>query len=228
MFKKNKHLKASYSQSGEDRIVDFIMSAIGIERPTYFDIGAHHPYYLSNTALFYAAGSRGVCIEPDPVLFKKIRKIRKQDICLNVGVGLGQDAEADFYIMSTPSLSTFSKKHALEYESYGNVKISKIIKIPLISINEIIEKHFKSIPNFVSLDIEGLDYDILKSFDFSKYRPEVFCLETLTYTENNAEKKIVEFTEFMKSNNYIAYADTYINTIYVDKDTWVNRNRNRK
>ena len=52
MFKRNKFLKNSYSQCGEDLIVEFILNGLKIKHPTYMDIGAHHPFYLSNTALF--------------------------------------------------------------------------------------------------------------------------------------------------------------------------------
>ncbi len=223
MFRKNKYKKISYAQSGEDVIIDFILTAIGINNPTYIDIGAHHPFYLSNTAFFYEKGCRGICIEPDPILFQEIKKYRKYDICLNVGIGLDEKDEADFYIMTASTLNTFSKEQALEYESYGNTKIKKIKKIPLKNINSIIKDYYQETPNIISLDVEGLDYGILKTFNFAKYRPEVFCLETLTYTENNTEIKIKEIIEFMLSNNYMIYADTYINTIFVDRKVWVGR-----
>jgi len=223
MFKKNKYKQASYSQSGEDLIINFILSTLGIKSPTYIDIGAHHPFYLSNTAFFYENGSRGVCIEPDPTLFKTIQKYRKNDICLNIGIGLSEEKEADFFIMTSPTLNTFSKEQAIEYESYGNVKIEKVRKISLRNINNIIESYVKKTPNFVSLDVEGLDYQILKSFDFEKYRPEVFCIETLTYTEDKSEKKLTEIIEFMLEKDYMIYADTYINTIFVNRASWENR-----
>jgi hypothetical protein len=62
----SKFEKKSFSQSGEDLIIDFIFNALGISRPSYIDIGAHHPYYLNNTAIFYLRGARGINIEPDP------------------------------------------------------------------------------------------------------------------------------------------------------------------
>jgi hypothetical protein len=64
----NSDRKVSYSQSGEDVIVDFIFQILKIQKPSYLDVGAHHPSYLSNTYLFYQKGCQGVCIEPDPVL----------------------------------------------------------------------------------------------------------------------------------------------------------------
>ena len=216
--------KTSYAQCGEDLIIDFLFEILNIQNPTYIDVGAHHPFYLSNTAIFYEKGSHGICIEPDPTLFKEIKKYRKNDICLNIGIGFKNDVEeVDFYIMSSPTLNTFSKEAAENYISYGNQKIVETKKIPLYNINTIIQKYCKTVPNFISLDVEGLDLDILHSFDFLQYRPEVFCIETLTYTEDNNEVKITEIIDYMIAQGYKIYSDTYINTIFVDETVWSNR-----
>ena len=69
-----KDAKVSYSQSGEDLIVDFIFQALKIDNPTYLDIGAHHPSFINNTFFFYEKGCVGVCVEPDPTLFEKIKE----------------------------------------------------------------------------------------------------------------------------------------------------------
>lgn len=222
MFKKLKYKKNSYSQCGEDLIVEFIFNAMGLKNITYLDIGAHHPYYLSNTALFYEKGFSGICVEPDPELFKEIKKYRRRDNCKNVGIGMDHQSHANFYIMSTPTLNTFSEEEALRF-AQGSHNIIRIDKIPLITIEDIMIPLRGNTPNFISIDVEGLDYAILKSFDFSRFRPEVFCVETLTYTEDNSEKKLNEIIDFMISKNYFVYADTYINTIFVDSDKWKNR-----
>lgn len=223
MFKRSKYVKKSYSQSGEDMIIDFIFTAMRIFKPSYVDIGAHHPFYLSNTAYFYQKGCRGICIEPDPILFKEIKKYRKKDVCLNVGIGFKDENAADFYQMSSPTLNTFSKAQASDYELNCNVSIDKVIKIKLQNINSILNELCEVTPNFVNVDVEGLDYEIISSFDFVKFRPEVFCIETLTYTEDNSETKIKKIIDFMLSNGYFVYADTYINTIFVDQRVWKNR-----
>lgn len=216
--------KNSYSQSGEDMIVDFVFTVLKIESPSYLDIGAHHPYYLSNTAYFYEKKSFGVSVEPDPYLFEVIKKERPNEISLNVGVGLKSGDKADFYIMDVPTLNTFSKEEAERYVSFGNRKIKKVVELPLITVNNIIERYFNDkCPNFISLDVEGMDMEIVNSFDFNKYRPEVFCIETITYTEDNSEKKLQDIIDFMINKGYFIYADTYINTIFVDQIKWKNR-----
>ncbi len=214
----------SYSQCGEDLLVSRAFRSLGIPKPTYLDVGAYHPILLSNTYLFYRRGCCGTCVEPDPLLFAKIQRLRRRDTCLNVGVGTGNETHADLYIMSARILNTFSKEEAERCQSYGNHKIEQVIKIPLLNINNMIRKCFPlSCPNYVSLDVEGWDFAILQSLDFSLFRPQVFCVETITYTEDNSERKMTEIMDFMGDNEYFTYADTYINTVFLDRVAWQKR-----
>ncbi|MES2680309.1 MAG: FkbM family methyltransferase [Bacteroidota bacterium] len=216
--------KISYSQCGEDLIIDFIFGTLKIAKPTYLDIGAHHPYYLSNSAFFYQKECMGVSVEPDPSLYAVIKKERPRELNLNVGVGLVSGESADFYIMNIPTLNTFSKSEAERYAAYPGKEIKEIVKLPLLTVNEIIQKNFDNkTPNFVSLDVEGMDLEIIKSFDFSKFRPQVFCIETLTYTEDNSEQKLTEIIDYMLRQGYFLYADTYINSVFVEEKIWKTR-----
>lgn len=222
-FVTNQDYKTSYSQSGEDLIIRYIFDLLKVARPSYLDIGAYDPVSLSNTYLFYRLGCRGVCVEPNPVLHAAIKKKRPHDICLNVGVGRNQETRADFYLMTSKTLSTFSKQEAETLDKQGHTRIEDVIQVPLVSSNDIIKDYLGISPDFVSLDVEGMDLPVLQSFDFSTYRPMVFCVETLTYSEDNSEKKITAISDLMISNGYSVYADTYINTIFVDMERWRKR-----
>lgn len=215
--------KISYAQYGEDLIVGCVLSALKVEKPTYLDIGAHLPRHMNNTYLFYTKGSRGVCVEPDPVLFRKIARKRRRDICINAGVGLASRVPAAFYVMSVPSLSTFSKEDADQHQKRGVATIERIESVPIMDVNDIIRTHLPAAPDYVSIDVEGHEMDILRTFDFSSFRPRVFCVETLSFSIDNAERKAVEVNAFMEPLGYFSYADTYINTVFVDKAKWKNR-----
>jgi FkbM family methyltransferase len=214
--------RASYSQCGEDLVLQQLLSVLRLQDFRYLDIGAHHPSYLSNTYFFYLQGASGVCVEPDPSLFEEFPKLRPRDTHLNCGVGV-EPGFANFFVMSTPTLNTFSSEEASRYVSSGNYFIRSQKKIEILTINHIIENNFLACPNLVSLDIEGWDLIVLKSLDFQRYRPEVFCIETLSFTEDNSERKLTEVIEFMHQNDYITYGDTYINTIFVDRACWEKR-----
>ena len=213
----------SYSQCGEDVIMSFLCDILGLVKPTYLDIGAHHPRYLSNTYLFYRKGSRGVCVEPDPKLISAMRRVRPDDANLNVGIGTSTSS-AKFYVMSVPTLNTFSQAEALRLEAEEGQKIVKVLEVELHDIARIYADHFSSaLPDMVSLDVEGLDLAILKSMQLRKRRPKIICVETLTFSTNDKEVKVTEIAQFMAEMDYVLYADTYVNSIYVEGESWRNR-----
>jgi len=223
------HMRRSYSQSGEDIIISDLFNRLHISKPTYLDIGANDAIALSNTYRLYTRGSRGVCVEPNNVLYRNLKKKRKRDICLNAGVAFDNQKEATYYIFPEKfhGLNTFSKPDAEFWETggalrIGNPKIEKEVIMPLININHIIEKYLMPHPNLISIDVEGLDLQILKTLNFEKYRPEVFCIETLQHSKNYTETKNQDLLSFLKTQDYFVYADTYINTIFCRRDAYKN------
>jgi len=215
--------KMSYAQCGEDLIADYVFTALGVRRPTYLDIGANDPVWMSNTYLFYRRRCAGVCVEPNPPLYEAFRRKRPRDRCLNVGVGLRGESSADLFVMSYHTLSTFSRQAAEEIAASGKFTIANVLKVPLLSVDEIIARHFPTGPDFVSIDIEGNEEEILRQFDFRKTRPAVFCVETLSYSTDNTEVKNPAAAAVMRESGYLSYADTYVNTIFVDERRWRNR-----
>src|SRR5262245_42242016 len=149
---KKKYLKKSYSQCGEDLIVRHLFDCLGTANPDYMDIGAHHPYYLSNTAHFYERGSTGINIEPDPTLFRRFVKHRKKDRKLNICIS-NVPVELDFYIISNPTLNTFSKEEAENYKKEGGYTIEQVQKIKVDSLEGVLKKYTNSrFPQFLSVD----------------------------------------------------------------------------
>lgn len=211
----------SYSQSGEDVIINFIFKAIELEHPTYLDLGAHHPHRFSNTQLLYQKGSHGVNVEADPSLFAKFLTDRPLDINLNIGVGVGANGTLPFYIMSEPTLNTFSKEEADRCEKMGTHHITNTLQIQLRDVNEIIAENFDgNAPDFVTIDVEGLDFEILKSINLQIYRPAVICIETIAFSEAFDGIKTEDIGTYLIDCGYFLYADTWINSIFVDAKRW--------
>jgi FkbM family methyltransferase len=216
----NKYGKPSFSQSGEDVIVDFIFSNRGKSNPTYIDVGAHHPYFLSNTAFFYRKGCCGVNIEPDPILFVQLNKDRNRDINLNVGIGVEKGFQ-DFYVMDSPTMNTFSKHEAEKLAHEHNMPIRKVISVPVDTLTNVINKYCQqTFPDFLSLDIEGLDFDVLQTIDYKKTAPIVICIETISYSPIGKGEKDVRINDLLLDNSYMLYADTNINSIFVKRSFW--------
>ncbi|MGN6475681.1 MAG: FkbM family methyltransferase [Flavipsychrobacter sp.] len=210
----------SFSQSGEDIIIKFIFDAIGIINPSYIDVGAHHPQYLNNTAIFYEHGSTGINIEPDPNLYKKFVEARGRDINLNCGVG-NKNEILDFYTMSTPTLNTFSEEEAIKLTTEYDFKIVSKTPIKVLTLDSIINQHFNGrFPDLLSIDVEGLDEAIIRSINYSKSAPTVICVETISYSETGNGVKNSTLIDFLKEQGYMLYADTYINSIFVLESKW--------
>lgn len=209
----------SYSQCGEDLIVNHIFESIGIRKPSYLDIGAHDPKHLNNTYSFYKNGSSGVNVEPDISLFNKLRKIRRKDLNLNIGVS-DVSGDLDFYVMSSPTLNTFSRESAEKFVQEG-YKIQSIQKVHVETISSILDKHFNGVfPEFLSIDIEGEEERVLRSIDYDNNGPLVICVETISFSNSGRGVKNKEVIDFLLSNGYIVYADTYINSIFVRRERW--------
>lgn len=214
------YYRKSWSQCGEDLILRYLFDMLHIARPSYIDIGAHHPWYYNNTYLFYRQGARGVNVEPDPTLHARLHRGRPRDVNLNIGIG-PSEADLDFYIMSERTLNTFSAGEARKYAEQHGVRIVETRRIKVKTFAQVLNAHLGRSPDLVSLDVEGLDLDILRSIDFCVYRPHVFCVETISYAAGDGSGvKSAEIHALMLANGYMLYADTYINSIYVARSSW--------
>jgi FkbM family methyltransferase len=214
------HSYRSFSQSGEDMIVRFALQQMGIAKPTYLDIGAYHPTRFSNTAYFYSVGGRGINVEPNPVLFRAFLKQRPADVNLNVGVGRSS-GETNFYVMAPDTLSTFDRETAEALSQLPGHRLQSVMRVKVLALPDLIGQYCGDrTPDFLTLDAEGLDIDILQSVDFSRWSPAVICCETLTYTSDNASAKNQTLVAHLESSGYMLLADTFINSIFVQKTRW--------
>lgn len=215
----------SYSQSGEDIIIKRTLSRMNCPIPVYLDIGANDPVKLNNTYLLYKSGGKGVVVEPNPHYIRQYKKKRPSDHLITAGISSHGGSNLTFYLLSNQALSTFDRDLVQKLVESAGINIVEEMEIPIIGINELLENNFtEASPNFVSLDIEGWDADVLGSFDFNSFRPELFCVETISNRLGGVrQEKDTSIFRVMEENGYIPFADTYINTIFVDEEKWVKR-----
>jgi FkbM family methyltransferase len=212
--------KVSYAQSGEDIIADYFFQNIGISKPTYIDIGANHPFKGSNTYLFYLKGGKGICIEPDITLIKTLKKKRPNDLVLNLGVSIEKASEANFYHFKGHyrAWNTFSLADAEKKQNESGIPFN-VSTVRLETVNDIIQAYHPGHINFMSLDVEGWDLQILKSIDFSIFKPELVCVESIGFSLNNILGKNSEMIDYMQTQGYSEYANTNLNTLFCRNDT---------
>jgi len=215
--------RLSYSQTGEDMILSMVFALlhIPVTQIFYLDLGANHAKELSNTYCFYRQGARGVLVEANPSLIPELKLYRSEDILLNKCITEKSGDTVDFYIMNNDGLSTFVKESAETFIQIDpRLAIEQVIKVETITITDIIQKYFDKAPTLLNIDIEGKEEDILRSIDFTICRPAVIVCEMIPYIPNHllaALQKNQTIPEIMRQNDYIEYAFTGINSIFIDK-----------
>jgi FkbM family methyltransferase len=211
--------KHSYAQQGEDLILwNILRDFIKVRPVVYLDVGAHDPVVHSNTYLFYERECRGVLVEPNPSLWENLAKIRPHDVLVRGGIGIdGKDSEADYYVINGDGgLNTFSREMAESYpaRTNGNFSIQKVLRLPLLDINSLMQKHWGAAPSLLSVDTEGFDLPILQSINWKRYRPAVVCVETLEFASRKVRQPILKL---MAAQGYDVRGATFVNTIFVDR-----------
>ena len=204
----------SYSVEGEDILLQRIF--YGKTSGFFVDIGAHHPIRFSNTYKLYLQGWRGVNVEPNPDDFSLIEKYRAKDINVNCGIAQVK-ASLDFFMFDEPALNTFDKLLCDNRIEDGTYKHTKTIKVEVVPLSEILSKHTKDGVNidFLNVDVEGFDLEVLKSNDWVKYRPSWVLVEQLNL--DNIESLDFALHVYMHSQNYILFARTFNTLFYRNK-----------
>lgn len=210
--------RETFSQSGEDAIVRYVFSLRGVERPSYIDVGAHHPWDLSNTALFYRQGSRGINVEPNRELLAAFERERPEDINLCAAVGTGDSI--DLFVFEDPALSTCSPEEARLLEAAGHRRL-RTENVPVRGLVEIVERHAQGrFPDLLNVDVEGLEHAVLAPLSDRADLPKVMVIETAEYSPIGAGRKRQELIDWVLARGYLTYADTSLNTIFVRRNFW--------
>lgn len=176
----------SFSQFGEDLIIEALLCSEEQKEGFYIDVGAYHPLRYSNSYYFYRRGWRGITIEPNPKGFRKIKQRRPLDICLNVAVS-SEQGECSFI-----ADDAYSGLLNVDYPHLGRNKTAEILQVQTQPLSQILDK---CLPNgrsidFLSIDCEGHDLEVLRSNNFEIYRPKLIVVEDLNA---NSDGSIYEF-----------------------------------
>jgi len=185
VLKKNRMAIKSFSQDGEDLILWSFLKYK--KNGFYIDIGAHHPLRFSNTHLFYKNGWRGINVDPTPGSMKMFDKLRPLDINLEVGVS-DKSEDQIFYMFDEPALNSFDKEISLSRHNSSEYSIIDTKTIEIYTLDDIIEEYFpKSISqiDFLTIDAEGHDFNVIRSINLNKYKPRIIAIEIIELTIND-------------------------------------------
>jgi FkbM family methyltransferase len=148
-------------------------------------------------------------------MYLKLKKYRPLDINLNIGISKKENI-ASYFRFNNNTLNTFSQKEKTSYLKSGYSLIDTL-KIQCKTLDYLFKNYVKNNEvDFLSLDSEGTELDILKSNDWKINRPKFLIVETIKHKP--LIKCAGKISKFLYSKNYFLFADTFINSIYISKE----------
>ncbi|MHB1530105.1 MAG: FkbM family methyltransferase [Acidiferrobacteraceae bacterium] len=144
------------------------------------DVGAHHPTRYSNTYYFYRRGWRGINVDALPGTKRLFQRMRPKDITVECGVG-DQPGVMPYYVFNEPALNTFSEPEARKKDRHP-YRILKTVPVPVMTLRQILTEHVPADTriDFMTIDAEGFDHEVVVSNDWEQFRPRVVLVELLT------------------------------------------------
>lgn len=190
-----------FSQEGEEFYLQgkFAHKKKGV----YVDVGALHPFRYSNTAWAYERGWRGINIEPNVDHFHLFEILRPEDININCGIA-DKEGELIYYCFEEPGLNGF------DIEAHKDIPIVEKRKVAVRKLSDILKEHEIEQIDFLDIDVEGFEMEVLRSIDFSV---DIECI----LLEQHVNVEFLNQTEeyvFLKGKGYKAIAKYGRTTIY--------------
>jgi FkbM family methyltransferase len=199
----------SYAQNGEDVLLERLFG--GQAEGFYVDIGANDPTDLSLTRHFYDRGWHGVNVEPVPDAYARLCAERPRDVNLNVGLSDRAGAMTFYEVADQTVLSTFSAEQAALYRAEGRPVVERPVRV--LSLAEVCAAYVDRTIDFLSIDVEGLEREVLAGGDWQRWRPRVVLLEAVR--PNTQEPTHQDWEPLLLEAGYLfAYFDG-LNRFYV-------------
>lgn len=203
---KNYYINDTKSQLYQDFFASFIVGD-KFEK-TFLEFGATDGASLSNTFILEKfLDWQGVLAEPSPQWLEKLKNNRPNTDIISECIWSESGKDLDFFVSEAGEFSTinefkFNDSISIPGNTESRLRKGQVISVKTISLNDVITKNFNSkTPSYISIDTEGSEYEILKPFDFKKYRPHVFTIEhNFSLVQSNIDK-------LMKLNDYVRIFD---------------------
>jgi FkbM family methyltransferase len=176
----------SFSSAGEDMILRHLLGSDKLSG-FYVDIGAFHPTLFSNTYFFYLNGWQGINVEARPGSKQLFDRVRPRDVNLEVGISRERGTLTYYFIAEDSPMNSFSPDFLREIKMLEHVKSE--LAIPTLPLAEVLDRHLP--PNqtidFMNVDVEGHDFEVLESNDWERFRPRVIVVEDQQLVANESQ-----------------------------------------
>jgi FkbM family methyltransferase len=199
------YLNQSFAQEGEDMILNKLLE--GKKNGFYIDVGAHHPFKYSNTYYFYKKGWKGINIDPLPGSMAMFDQYRPLDTNLEIAISLNP-GELEYHMFDIPVLNSFSKEAVAYAETKWKQKVRSTKKVYTESLANVLRKYqhlFKTI-DFMSIDVEGYDLEVLQSNDWNQFKPSFLLIEDRDINLSNLHESLTFV--YLKDQGYSLISKT--------------------
>ena len=201
---KNKKPNYHYAEFAEDIMVNRIFK--NYNYGIYVDIGAYHPLKGSLTYGLYTKGWRGVNIDISKASIDLFNIARPKD--LNINSAISNFNGETFYYENSP----INQQNSLIMNNNNQTKV----KIKCNTLTDVLEKNKVSKVDYINIDTEGTELQILNGIDFKKNKPLLFTIEDNSFNLNDPSK--LKKISFMQKNNYELINIIGVTMFFVNKN----------
>src|SRR5215813_1327075 len=202
----------SYSQNMED--YHLWLAFEGQRTGFYIDIGAGHPIADNVSFFFYERGWQGVVVEPQQNLVDLYLRLRPRDTSICSLIGTRADL-VDFHVFAAfHGLSTTSEQNAIAARSLGAT--SQTMQMPVGGLAELCKNYATTTIDFLKVDVEGAEADVLVSGDWDRFRPKVVIMEAIAPV--TGEPSWEEWEPFLLARGYRFVLFDTLNRFYVAEE----------
>lgn len=207
----SEYYRPYYSQNREDIILAVFLDSV--KKGFYIDVGAGDPVNDSVTYYFYKSGWRGVNIEPNETIFKKLESKRKRDININLGISNTKGKKKlRIYSDEMQGQSTYSEKIKIQKSKEDDSLPYKDVVTEVERLDKVLEQNLpeqvKDI-HFMKIDVEGFEGEVLHGNDWGKFRPWVLCIE--------ADHLHEDWRTYLKENGYNKVFSDGLNDYFIEQ-----------
>jgi len=201
----------SYAQNNEDVVLARVLGDAPGGR--YVDVGASEPTLRSVTKHFYDAGWQGVNVEPVAKVHAMLVRDRPRDVNLCAAVGATHGA-LTFFEFEAEGISTLSEEFARHFIAQGYACSRRTVEV--LTLKELCDAHGLTRIDFMKIDVEGWERQVLEGGDWRRHRPRVVLLEATK--PNSAEPNWHEWEPFLLAQGYLFAHFDGLNRFYVPEE----------
>jgi FkbM family methyltransferase len=217
MMRATDFARSTFSWEGEDILIYKIThDYLGIDKGFYVDVGAHHPFAFSNTYLLYQSGWKGINIDAMPGSMVPFNDYRPRDLNIEIGVSLRPEW-LRFSMFDDPKLNGFLPDDIVQAHLNRGIKLIEQKNVECQPLKTILQREGLFPPiDLLTIDAEGLDIEIIKSNDFSIYRPKLILIEILGASDITSVINS-EISQTLMAEGYKLFSRLHFSALFLDK-----------